>query len=414
MAVQGTLRAGGRVLEVLTLKDGQLVRRPHLITFAADSLHWTPTAAIDSRATTAEPSTSLPLRSIRDIYCGKMTSALKHTAVRGEADERCVSVVGRTCELNVVGRSGREVRVRVEELMALLKEMGKVVQDEGKRAAAAERAAPGASGAPPPPPPPSPLRTSPLAASNTRHTPPAPPTPPPSIVAKPPAVPSRPPPTANKENQSQSQPPRSHSRRLSILPPPTQQRLPSTAQQLCEDVNNRRASLLRVSPQQSIALMKDGRRFHAYSASAGKVHSRLVSIWYCAHSHALYQSQPGTRTQSPAAAFPLAQLVEVALGKQTGVLRQCEALDRTRCIALVGAAKGLAWHLEAESSGALTSWLFGLQALLGMDGKRVIVEKSAASASSGSATAAAGKAASADRRLSVVSVQPTDKRARGV
>ena len=413
-----TLRHGGRVLDVLIVKDGQLIRQPHCIQFAADSLHWSPTTA--ALAT----STSLPLRSIRDIYCGKMTGVMKHGDVKAEPDDRCVSVVGRTCELNVVGRSGREMRVLVEELMGLLKEMGKVVQDEGKKAAAAERAVGGTPGAPPPPPPPSPLRTNPLATSNTPLSTPLPPPPPSPSTVKPPAVPSRPPPTnaANKENHSQTQPPRTQSRRLSILPPPAQQRLPNTAQQLCEDVNNRRASLLRVSPDQSIAMMKDGRRFHAYSLGpTGQMQRRLVSIFYSATSHSLYQSQPGTRTQSAAAAFPLSQLVEVVLGKQTSVLKACDGLDRTRCIGLVGGVRGLVWHLEAESSGALTSWLFGLQALLGMDGKRVVVEKTAASAAGGSSSSAAtlapsaaaggGRSASADRRLSVVSMLSPDKRA---
>ena len=409
-----TLRNGGRVLDVLTVKDGQLIRQPTRIHFASDSLHWSPTTGPPA------PTTSLPLRSIRDIYCGKMTAVMKHGAVRAEADDRCVSVVGRTCELNVVGRSGREMRVVVEELMGLLKEMGKVVQDEGKKVAAAEKTAGGAPGAPPPPPPPSPLKTNPLTASNAPMLPPPPPPPPSSSAVKPPAVPSRPPPlsAANKENQSQPQPSRTHARRLSILPPPAQQRLPNTAQQLCEDVNNRRASLLRVSPQQSIALMKDGRRFHTYSTSpTGAIQRRLVSIFYSAASHSLYQSQPGTRIQSASAAFPLSQLVEVVLGKQTSVLKACDGLDRTRCIGLVGGVKGLVWHMEAESSGALTSWLFGLQALLGMDGKRVVVEKTAASAaSSGNGTAATpttggGRGVSADRRLSVVSVQATEKKA---
>jgi len=321
-----------------------------------------------------------------------MTAVMRQAGVSGEADDRCVSVVGRSCELNVVGRSGREMRVVVEELMSLLKEMGKVVQDEGKKAAAAaDKTAVGAPGAPPPPPPPSPLKANPLTASNASLSPPPPPPPP---AAKPPAVPSRPPTTntANKENHSQPQPGRTHSRRLSILPPPAQQRLPNTAQQLCEDVNNRRASLLRVSPHQSIAMMKDGRRFTAYTLQPAtqQISRRLVSIFYQPATHSLYQSVPGTRTQSAAAAFPLAQLVEVCLGRQTSVLKAVDGLDRTRCIGLVSGVKGLVWHLEAESSGG----------------------SSGSTASNGTTAApGGGRGASADRRLSVVSMQSADKKA---
>ena len=375
--------------DVITVSDdGSVSRASVLVSISADSLVFSsPSASSECR----QP--PFPLRSLRDIYCGKMTAGMRHSALLELPESRCLSLVSRSAELNLLGRSAAEVSAFVHRLMAALKGSGKQVQDEKQTATAA------AAKAQPPPLPSRPqlrllqeakeIEREPAAAGSKR--------PPVAASASASAASS----SGSKENSVRS----SHSRRLSVLPPPSQ-RLPRTAQQLVLDSAARRQSLLRLSPQQSIQMMAEGRRFRDWTAAAA-VTARLVSVFYVSGCHALFKSQPGSRTQSAEASLPLAALTEVLLGKQSSVLLSsaCSALDRARCISLITADGS--WHLEADSAQQLASWLFGLQALLSQQGKTCVVEtKTPAVDEAGRAAAGAGRggraAAAGERRFSVV------------
>ena len=364
------------------------LRRPVVVWSRGESLYWTePTAPLQPVASAA-----LPLRAIRDIYCGKTTAAMRCAELSSVADERCVSLVARACELNLVAAAASAARTFVAELMGLL-------QDSGKRVCDTQSGRSKAAAASPPP-----LPDRPTHARSARPAQGDCPSPRTALNAG--GVGGGR--ISNKENRARQ----SSARRLSVLSS-------STAAPL-------RVSLLRASLGQSCAeAMAQGRLFQLYTAEAaagadGSVLRRLVHVSY----HAASESLRLTAAQSPASyssSVPLRALTEVVMGKQTALFTSaaCSAVDRKRAVCLCMAAAGeqgegtarptqRQLHLEAESAAALSSWLFGLQALLSAQGKTVVHE--APAAAPGADEAGARKVDASSRRFSIVNRPPVPSR----
>ena len=346
-----------------------LTRRPIVLSFEGGSLHWTAPDAPPQSSPSSAPS-SLALRAIRDIYCGPTTPTMRRAAeLRAAPVERCVSLVGRGVELNLLAASQADARSLVAELMALLTSSGKVVCEEKGKGAQMPSIAPPTPAAPSTPPP-LPHRPAALKAGGTPAS------------------------RANKENQSAAAAPPASSQ-------PTSRRISVVGS------SGRRTSARSSSPQtlQLLQRMVDGRRFLHHTAGEQGSAARPVLLSYQAASHSLAvhpfpASGRVASSSSPPLSLPLRLLTEVVTGKQTAVFLSpaCQAVDRSRCVCLVSGAgsRALQLHLEADSAAALTGWLKDLQALLALQGKLVVVE------GGGAAAKAVGMDAAAARRFSVV------------
>ena len=396
-------------------------RRAVLLFFSGDALHWTS----PSSPLVPVPSQCLLLRSIRDIYCGKMAKQSKAgaqvAAFTASEEARCVSVVARAgVELHLLAVSCAEVRRFVTELMALLKDSGKTVceDDDGKQ---------GGGGQPS-----TPLAVS--AASSLTTTV--------NAAAAPPPLPSRPAAAGSSKASSDAPLAAADGRGKENRTAPSRQLSVVAATR-----GPRRSQSALPSPAQSVQRMVEGSRFVLYShdrgTGVGGVTARSVLLCYHPASHCLQLtaaspvapvSSSSSAPSSPLLSVPVRQLVEVVLGKQTPLFLHsaCTTVDRTRCVCLCvadghsGQSQGQALqiHLQADSAAALSAWLADLQQLLSLQGKTVVVEanRGQPSSSSGAAGAAGGGGQQpqlggaggldlSSRRFSVVNQPPMPTRA---
>ena len=398
-----------------------------LLFFTGDALHWTgPFSPL-----VPVPSRSLPLRSIRDIYCGNMTTASKASAALLPSTpsdaQRCVSVIARGgVELHLIAATTAEVRSLVAELMALLKHSGKTVTgDDGdaQRQRESGAAAPAATAAAAP----APLSPAPGLNARSAST---------ASASAPPPLPSRP---AVKGSTKGGSPGSSTPMASAAIRGGDKENRTAPARRLSvvsASRGQRRSVLL--SPAQSAQRMMEGRRFLLYSNERGEglggVTKRSVLVSYHPSSHSLHvtatNSPSATRAlssfssalpPSPLVSVGVRQLVEVVLGKQTPLFLHsaCAAVDRTRCVCLC-AAEGLSGdgpllqlHLEADSAAALSSWLIDLQQLLSLQGKNVVVEsqKTHTEHSAGTAAETGGRGGGEGRRRRSSAAAPLSCRA---
>ena len=135
------------------------------------------------------------------------------------------------------------------------------------------------------------------------------------------------------------------------------------------------------TPAESLKLMSAANPFFQYQTAqielngVGGVTRTLINVRYDSVTHSLYYQNVADVTQ-PMLAFPLNELRQVKLGKQTPLLQSSRARAALtgRCVALIDSANN-SLELECLSVDALNHWIYALQFVLTSKGKDCVVEE---------------------------------------